>query len=88
MLTEAARQSCAPPALRAQLPARLKHVSEEIVFAYGQGNCMEELKKSIKKLFVYKHPGQAHVQQELPDEGGGGARSSETPFPPAARAAH
>lgn len=38
-------------------------------------------KKSIKKVFVYKHPSQAHVQHELPGKGGGGAWTWEPSFP-------
>lgn len=45
LLTEAAWRSCAPPAHRAQLRARLQHVSKQILFAYGQGNWRGERKK-------------------------------------------
>lgn len=35
--------------------------------------------KSIKKLFVYKHPGRAHVQRALPDKGWGGRPEFQSP---------
>lgn len=82
LLADTAWHSCAAPALGAQ------HVSKQILFACGQGNGRGGGKKSIKKLFVSKHPSRAHVQRELPGEGGGGAWTGEPSFPPADHSPH
>lgn len=49
-LAEAARRSCTPPANTARLPARLQHVSKQILFAYGQGNWRGRKKKHQETL--------------------------------------